>query len=165
MTIHMEKGFLILKLHWMQLFFNGRFPISFKAQLYLLKFELHKSFLSISYSEWYMITAVKFIPITFIGSTCAAGLAIMYLFPKNFLLQFFGGHGIPDECLGAFCKRKKKKTVRGEMVSLKKFLDIQSSYHMCQFNSCLCLRIIATYAWDMESVLTDILNHLQDGLV
>lgn len=109
MTIHMEKGFLILKLHWMQLFFNGRFPISFKAQLYLLKFELHKSFLSISYSEWYMITAVKFIPITFIGSTCAAGLAIMYLFPKNFLLQFFGGHGIPDECLGAFCKRKKKK--------------------------------------------------------
>lgn len=114
--------------------------------------------LSISYSEWYMITAVKFIPITFIGSTCAAGLAIMYLFPKNFLLQFFGGHRIPDEwCLGAFCKRKKKnKTVRWEMVSLKKFLDIQSSYHMCQFNSCLCLRITATYARDMESVLTQI---------
>ena len=36
----LEKRFLILKLDWRQLFFNGLFPISFKAQFYLLKLNL-----------------------------------------------------------------------------------------------------------------------------
>lgn len=60
----LEKRFLILKLDWRQLFFNGWFPISFKAQFYLLELELHKSFLSISYSKLYLHIVVKFIPTT-----------------------------------------------------------------------------------------------------
>ena len=36
----LEKRFLILTLDWRQLFFNGWFPISFKAQFYLLKLNL-----------------------------------------------------------------------------------------------------------------------------
>lgn len=68
--------------------------------------------------------AVKFIPIAFIVSTWAAGLAIILYIPKEFSVKLTGCAFLNE---GPSYFFGEKKNVMGEMVSLKKFAHIQSS--------------------------------------
>lgn len=65
-----------------------------------------------------MLAIVKLVPITFIVSTCTAGLATRYLFSKNFLLNSLA-------MSGARCFLQKKCD-RGNDVP-EKFCQVQSS--------------------------------------